>query len=91
MCGRVSPGSARASRGRGFGRVARASRGGTVWPRLVWRLDRACSPPAAETAERAGSTPVCCSLMLHTRVASEGSLAAPLRESCLPRMHSAPE
>ena len=51
--------------------------------------EMAVTPLAAETAvtaERAGSIPVCCSLMAHTRAASDWSFAAPLRESCFPRM-----
>src|SRR5215831_180721 len=55
------------------------------------RLDQAPDRPAAETAELAGSSPVCCSLMRLTRAASDRSVAAPLRESCFPRMYSAPE
>jgi NAD(P)-dependent dehydrogenase (short-subunit alcohol dehydrogenase family) len=41
------------------------------------RLDQACEAPLAEaaaTAERAGSIPVCCSLMRHSRAASAWSL-----------------
>lgn len=58
-------------------------------PGSLRRLHQAAVLPAAETAataERAGSTPVCCSLMLHTRAASAWSFAAPLRASCFPRM-----
>ena len=58
-------------------------------PGSVRRLDQASDPAAAETAvtaERAGSIPVCRSLMAHTRAASDRSFAAPLRESRFPRM-----